>query len=166
MGEGKTLREVGEVYSVSRQRLYQVCTKYGISTKERERKNFLRGKPPKYYWLNNILTHKGFSKKERLELLESLPLPDVCPVLGIILNYDGTGIEAGYSARHNSPSVDQIAAAGGYTKDNIAIISWQANRLKNNGTAEEHFAIAVWMKKEISRISENKACNMNQVVLR
>jgi hypothetical protein len=44
-----------------------------------------------------------------------------------------------------SPSIDRIDNNGGYTVDNIAVISWRANRLKNNATSDELRQIAEWM---------------------
>lgn len=36
----------------------------------------------------------------------------------------------------------------GYVKGNITVISNKANRIKNNGTAEEHEAIAKWLRDQ------------------
>ena len=80
---GKTIKEIGDNYSVSKQRIYQVMEKFGLSTINRKKSNFLRDKGIKYYWLNRILVNKFISKPERRELLESLNVPDVCPMLGI-----------------------------------------------------------------------------------
>ena len=140
--QGLTLEQVGIKYGVSKQRVYQVCTKFNIQTPFRARKSFLKDKPPKYYWLNKTLTHKGVNKQERLDILEKLSIPDTCPVLGTTLNYEGTGQGPGYTRTENSPSLDQIKPGEGYYLDNIAIISWRANRIKNDGTANEHQLIA------------------------
>lgn len=139
-----TLKEVGEIYGVSRQRMYQVLTKFNIDTPCRKRKNFLKEKEPKYYWLSRILLTKGVNKEDRNFLLETLNIPEVCPILGVKLNYDGTGRE-GFSREENSPSLDQIVPGNGYTIDNVHIISWRANRIKNDGTPEEHKKIYEYM---------------------
>jgi hypothetical protein len=47
----------------------------------------------------------------------------------------------------NSPSLDRINPLLGYTAQNCAIISNKANRIKNNGTAEEHRLIANWQER-------------------
>ena len=146
----KTLQEIGDLYGVSRQRMYQVFEKFGVETGQRQRANFLRDKPPKYYWLNKMLCLKGLSKQDRLHLLQTMDIPDVCPILGIPLNYFGGG-ESTWSHKDDSPSIDQLVAGKGYTKDNINIMSWRANRIKNDGTHEELQAIANWVK--------NKTCN-------
>ena len=144
--EGKTTVDIGKYYNVSRQRIYQVLTKFGLQTNVKIRKNFLRDKEPKYYWLNKMLTMKKIEKKERTFLLNNINLPDFCPVLGIPLNYLGTGLTS-FSRTDNSASIDQIIAGKGYTKDNMIIISWRANRIKNNGTPEEHFKIYDFFSK-------------------
>lgn len=138
---GQTLESIGSDYGVSKQRMYQVFTKFGIETPVRERKNFLRNLAPKYYWFNRIMTLKQIPKADRIPLLSSFPVPDVCPILGLELNYLGTGE---YSA-DNSPSLDQIIPGKGYTKDNIQIISWRANRIKNDGTPEELIKIGEYL---------------------
>lgn len=68
------------------------------------------------------------------------PTDNRCPVLGIELE-KGRGRQ-----RNSSPTLDRINAAWGYQKGNIAVISWRANRLKNDGTAEELERIAHWMR--------------------
>ena len=54
-----------------------------------------------------------------------------CPILDIELDYFST------TACDNSPSFDRIDNTKGYVKGNVIIISWRANRLKNNGTKED-----------------------------
>ena len=66
-----------------------------------------------------------------------IDFPTHCPILGIELDYF---TEEGYS--DNAPSFDRIDPEKEYVKDNVAIISMRANRIKNNGTAEEHRKIA------------------------
>lgn len=143
---GVSMEEIGKKYNVSKQRIYQLLTKFGISTNIKIRKSFLKEKEPKYYWFNNMLCRKKFPKSVRTALLKTFVVPDVCPILGIKLNYTGTGIE-GFSRGEDSPSIDQIIPGKGYTKDNIIIISWRANRIKNDGTPEEHLAIYNYFSK-------------------
>jgi hypothetical protein len=137
---GLGLKEIGAKHGVSKQRIYQILTKFGVETPQRSRGNFLRGKPPKYYWLNKMLCIKGFSVEDRRRLLDTMNPPDYCPMLGIRLNYGGTGEIRKRS--DDSPSVDRIDSRKGYTSDNIHIISWRANRIKNDSTPEELVKIA------------------------
>ena len=59
-------------------------------------------------------------------------IPVVCPVLGIPLVLGG-----GRSTKESCPSIDRVDSSKGYTKDNITIVSWRANKLKSNATLTE-----------------------------
>lgn len=72
-----------------------------------------------------------------------LPLPEVCPVFGVPLRVS-TG-----PADPWAYSLDRIDNAGGYVVGNVIVMSYKANRLKNDGTADEHEAIARWMRKAL-----------------
>jgi hypothetical protein len=73
-------------------------------------------------------------------------IPEVCPVLGIPLEIP-SGDGFGQRTEH-SPSLDKFIPSLGYIKGNIHIISWRANRLKNNGTPEDWIKIAAWCQQE------------------
>lgn len=93
-----------------------------------------------------ILTQaKGRAKKFGLEfsitLDDLLPLPDVCPVLGIPLR-KGVG-----SDDSNAFSLDRIDNSRGYIPGNIAVISRRANVLKRDAAPEEILALARWIQK-------------------
>lgn len=66
-----------------------------------------------------------------------LVVPKKCPILGIPLIWEG-----GQGQQDGSPSIDRIVPEKGYTADNVWIISWRANRIKNNATVEELELIA------------------------
>ena len=70
--------------------------------------------------------------------------PEYCPVLGLELNYHRKGRKV-----DNSPSFDRIDPALSYTPENTRIISERANRIKNDGTAEEHRKIAAYIDGSI-----------------
>ena len=63
--------------------------------------------------------------------LYDLSYPLICPVLGIKLQYNRG------KAQDNSYSIDRKDSSLGYTPDNIVVISWKANRLKNNASSGE-----------------------------
>ena len=63
-------------------------------------------------------------------------VPDTCPVLGIKIFIGEDGFQ------DNSPTVDRIDSTGGYTKGNVIVVSWRANRIKCDATVEELKAIA------------------------
>lgn len=97
-------------------------------------------------WLRGVICHsKSRAKLKNIEhsitkewILDNLP--KVCPVLGIELSFEDT--------RDNSPSLDRFDNNKGYTTDNVRIISFRANVLKNNATLEELEAIVRYMKNE------------------
>ena len=62
--------------------------------------------------------------------LNNLTFPITCPILGIPLSVNNKQSD-------NSYSIDRIDSSKGYEIDNIIVISWKANRLKNNATNEE-----------------------------
>ena len=68
----------------------------------------------------------------------SLPVPSVCPVLGIPISYE--------LGRDNFPSVDRINPNLPYEVGNIAIISYRANMLKSVGCAEEFELLTKWLR--------------------
>ncbi len=75
---------------------------------------------------------KGVSFSLRLS---DISIPEVCPVLGTAL-YLGT-----LSDKDNSPSLDRINPAVGYEPGNVWVISYRANRIKNDATLAELKAI-------------------------
>jgi len=74
--------------------------------------------------------------------ISDIHIPAICPILGIPLI---TGRGKG-TLSNNSPSIDRTNSFEGYIKGNIAIISHKANNIKSNGTAEEHLAVARYMR--------------------
>jgi hypothetical protein len=88
---------------------------------------------------------KQRAKKKGLQFtltLEDICIPEKCPVLGIPL-------EVGVKKRcDNSPSLDKKDPSGGYTPENVWVISWRANRIKCDGTLEELEMIVKALKKE------------------
>lgn len=72
-------------------------------------------------------------------LLEDIPeIPENCPILGIKLKSN-----TAQGACPTSPSLDRIVPSLGYIPGNVRIISWRANSLRNNGTADELMAVAI-----------------------
>jgi len=70
---------------------------------------------------------------------EDIIIPNKCPILNIPLKFG--------SPKYNSPSIDRFDNSKGYTKDNIRVISYRANVLKNDATLEEMEAIINYMKE-------------------
>lgn len=60
-----------------------------------------------------------------------LDLPDVCPVLGVSLNYESL------EPRASRPSLDRSDNRKGYIKGNVRVISNRANQIKNDASSVE-----------------------------
>lgn len=91
-----------------------------------------------------LSTTKYRAKKYGIEFSltrDDIVIPDKCPILGIPLFF----VESDNSKKSknpNSPSIDRIDSSKGYVAGNVRIISWRANFLKNDATAEELAAFA------------------------
>lgn len=72
----------------------------------------------------------------------TLTFPSHCPILGIELNYFTDGY-----AHENSVSFDRVNPSKGYINGNVLVVSWRANRIKNDGSAEEHQKIASFLQQ-------------------
>lgn len=69
---------------------------------------------------------------------EDIVIPLQCPVFGIKLeSHLGKGLSRSLTIRDKAPSIDRIDNAKGYTKDNIIIVSFRANRIKSDASIEE-----------------------------
>lgn len=73
-----------------------------------------------------------------------IKVPEVCPLLGIPL-YVGDGL-----LHSGSPSLDCIVPEKGYVRGNVWVISHRANKIKNDATAFELFAIARGLEKKLA----------------
>lgn len=88
------------------------------------------------------------AKKRGIEFnlrVEDFKIPDVCPVLGIPL-MSGAG-KGHVRPTEFTPSLDRIDNTKGYVKGNVVIVSWRANRLKSDATADELQKIAVYIER-------------------
>jgi hypothetical protein len=74
-------------------------------------------------------------------VVSDLVWPDVCPVLGIHLTYNGQRGD-----RDTRASLDRRDPAIGYTKENVRVISMRANRIKSDATIEELQKIIAYME--------------------
>lgn len=85
---------------------------------------------------------KKRAKEKDLEfsiLLDDIFVPPVCPILLIPLKV-GTG-----KLHNNSPSLDRVDNSKGYTKDNIMVISYLANRMKSSASKEQLLQFSIYM---------------------
>lgn len=74
-----------------------------------------------------------------------LDFPSHCPLLGIELDYFAE------RTQENSVSFDRVDSSKGYIKGNVVVCSWRANRIKNDGTAEEHKKIYEFLSKYVDK---------------
>jgi hypothetical protein len=72
---------------------------------------------------------------------EDVYFPLICPVLGVKLDYTGLG-----TSSDNTASFDRLDSSMGYVPGNVVVMSMRANRLKNDGSADEHRAIADFLE--------------------
>lgn len=90
---------------------------------------------------------------------EDIVIPEFCPVLGIKLVF-GTG-----KLHDNSPTLDRIDNNKGYTKDNIQVISWRANKIKGYATIDDLEQILFYMKANSSNYrssGKHSMCKKNR----
>ena len=158
--QGKSLREIAEHYGVSRERVRQVFKQYKVDPESvgqrvtRKAAREARNAAYRLKWgdkqdtdLYAAQRHKFTRKKAHATRvgweweIEFGPLewPTHCPILGIELDYFSE-----YRAEA-SPSFDRLDTSKGYVPGNVQILSWRANRIKNDGTAEEHRKIADYL---------------------
>lgn len=112
-------------------------------------KNHYRNKPAEHMLRRAYAraTKKGLEFSITVE--DITPLPEVCPVFG-------QPLVIGNGQQHPwAHSLDRVDNSRGYVKGNVVVMSYKANRLKNDGTAEEHEAIAAWMRKQQMAANDN-----------
>ena len=106
-----------------------------------------RNEAIKLAWRNRNKNHimlygaKQRAKRDGLECtitLADIIMPPACPLLGIPLAY---GQRRG-GAVNGSPTLDRIDNSKGYVPGNVWVISYRANKIKNDATLEELFLLA------------------------
>lgn len=104
-----------------------------------------RDASPKLKRSHEIFTRKRNSCRPRgikfTITFAELDFPDVCPVLGLRLSY-AKPRGSKNRVEENAPTFDRIDPSKGYISGNVLIVSWRANRIKNDGTPDEHAKIA------------------------
>jgi hypothetical protein len=76
---------------------------------------------------------------------EDIVFPKICPALGIPIILLAT--EEPRKRTDNTPSLDRIIPELGYTKGNVRVISWRANRLKSDAKLYEVERLLRYMKE-------------------
>ena len=154
LASGHTYSAIARQLNVSRQAVHDFCKRHSLQKiwKEKEPSQYQKRKnsfpyPEHYADAKNRFRRKRQNCKQgKWEFsieFEDLIWPTYCPILGIKLEYSS----AFDQKVEGSLSFDRIDSSKGYIKGNVQIISWRANRIKNNGTAEEHRKIADYIDK-------------------
>ena len=156
LASGKSYSAVARQLGVSRQRVHQIAVKHDLEKiwKENEptqyavkKHAFMLG-PELYQECKMKFRRKkqncNRTRHEFTVEFDEIEWPSHCPILGLELDYYGiTG-----KTVENSVSFDRIDSNKGYVSGNVRILSWRANRIKNDGTAEEHRKIADFLDKQ------------------
>lgn len=162
---GETYKNIGISYNVSRERIRQIAKKlnlhgYGITLRRNRQLEDYRSKMKKKYgefFKDGFIDKSDFmyackvkfrskqnsAKQQGIEFtveFDDIDWVTHCPILGLELNYFPEG-----SRQENSVSFDRFDPTKGYIKENVYICSWRANRIKNDGTIEEHKKIVAFL---------------------
>lgn len=102
--------------------------KYSVTYK----KKWAKENPEKYLLYNP----RQRAKKSGLEFNlqpEDVKIPNHCPVLGVKLTDPAT------NSKENTygPSLHRIDSSKGYVKGNVMVVSWRANTLLSDSSAQE-----------------------------
>lgn len=94
---------------------------------------------------------KNHAKRTGIEFtikFEDMVWPEVCPVLGIRLDYKRFNADKP-GLRYHSPSFDRVNPNLGYVDGNVIIVSARANTIKNNATVDELERVASFYRQLI-----------------
>ena len=170
--QGLTMVEIGKKYNVTRERIRQVLQKYypwltadmrGAQLLSQQKRakvvedRFNKHGRENYLFVDDLTRRMSDSfRRKRQNAKESkwgweLTIHDiewatVCPVLGIELDWFAE------AKADNSPSYDRVDSTKGYIPGNVRIISFRANRIKNDGTIDEHKKIIEYMENHFKSI--------------
>lgn len=168
--EGRTLNEIGVWCGLTRERIRQIRRRWlseldnevvgkAVQTQENKKERLLQiqAKYGRSIWaLDDIArAHSNYFIRKKQNVKQSkwefsITMNDIewnshCPVLGVELDWFAE------VRSENSPSLDRIDTQKGYIPGNVQIVSWRANRIKNDGTADEHRLIAEYLDKYVCR---------------
>ena len=162
MGQrGRTYEECARHYGVTRERIRQIFKRFGVDpatigikvrtkrSRDQQARDYFTKWGDKTQELYREKRTKYRGKKanaKRLGIEFSVPFsaidfPTHCPILGIELDYFAEG------RQENSVSFDRLDFSKGYVEGNVVVLSWRANRIKNDGTEKEHRLIADYLAR-------------------
>lgn len=97
--------------------------------------------------INSVLLTKAKKRAKKLNIpfnitKEDISVPEKCPILGIPLKVSDNIVS------DNSPTLDRLIPELGYVKGNVTVISFKANRIKNNASINEIRFLLKWLENE------------------
>lgn len=110
--------------------------------------------PEKYVRIRLVAQAKYRAKKKGIPFnltADDISLPTHCPVLGIPILVSSTRGNC-----PNSPSLDRIIPAKGYTKGNVIVVSMRANMIKSNAKPEDIFKVAQFYEAIMNKTKARK----------
>ena len=81
---------------------------------------------------------------------------DYCPVFGHKFVWGRSHLGKGKTTG-DSPSLDRVIPELGYVPGNVVFISHNANRIKNNATEKELYAVADWLHEARKNVKQKSA---------
>jgi len=112
--------------------------KWAAKTHQNRRKE----RPAEHLWRQARHRAKEINKEFTI-IPEDIIIPNICPYLGTKFSFE---------TRATIPSLDRIDSSKGYTKNNIQVISWMANIMKNNASIEQLIKFAEGVMKLHSKV--------------
>lgn len=125
-------------YLVNRKKRVKYLREYHEENKhtvaKRKRAQWADPRNRRSIWLC-ALRRKSLNKGIKFNLtLEDIVIPEYCPVLGVLLNFDCTS--------PNCATMDKIVPSKGYVKGNVIVVSKRANQIKSDATVAEIMKVA------------------------
>ena len=90
------------------------------------------------------------AKREGIEFsmtLDDIFIPEFCPYLNIKLERN-----VGHGGAFSSPSIDRINPKLGYVTKNVLVVSYVANRMKQDATSGEILTVGNWLKSACEKV--------------
>jgi hypothetical protein len=137
----KRCRDCYEIYPLGSFHKMKQCI-LGVSNICKE----CRSLQTKEHWKNKPYVRKMFDRaktrstalgREFTITIDDIEIQDECPVFHVPYVYDPKSPWV--------PSIDRIDSNKGYIPGNVMVMSWRANALKNNMTADEALALYRFM---------------------
>lgn len=130
----KTPEQNREYYYKNREKILAQAKIWAKANPDKRKKNqtdWIQNNPEKRLW--HSAKRRSHLRGIPFDLLPTdIVIPKYCPYLGVELTH-----EQGKGKLPTQPSLDRIDPTKGYTKDNIQVISFLANAMKQNASEEQ-----------------------------